>query len=125
MVANLRSVLFCRSLWVAKRFAAEPGIRTHRTQGQVLRALFDLDVVDPNRLRPMGSEDLLGQSLLLGRSDADPKDEATCGHEVVEALGLVSLKNPDSQQETGASSNDADDRGGNAGFPATASRKRH
>jgi hypothetical protein len=40
-------------------------------------------------------------------------------------LGLVPPKNPDSQQKAGASSNDADERGGNAGFPATGSRKGH
>ena len=76
--------------------------------------LFDLDLMDPNRLRPMGLQDLLGQRLLLGRSDADPKDETARGHEVIEASGLVSPKNPGNQQEAGASDNDTHERGGDS-----------
>jgi hypothetical protein len=86
--------------------------------------LFDLDLMDPNRLRPMGLQDLLGQSLLLGRSDADPKDETARGHEVIEASGLVSPKNPGNQQEAGASDNDTHERGGDSSLrPAGAPRE--
>jgi hypothetical protein len=109
---------------VAKRLAAEPGIRTNRTEGQVLRTLFELDLMNPNRLRPMGPQDLLGQILLLGRSDADPKDETARGHEVVEASRLVSPKNPGNQQEAGTSDNDTYKRSGDSSLPTARSTRK-
>src|SRR5260370_42518273 len=87
--------------------------------------LFDLDLMDPNRLRPMGLQDLLAQSLLLGRSAADPKDETARGHEVIEASGLVSPRNPGNQQEARATDNDTHARGGDSSLRPAGARREH
>jgi hypothetical protein len=54
------------SLRASERFAAEPGIRSNRAQRQVFRTFLKVDLMDPNRLRFVRQQDLLGQSLLLG-----------------------------------------------------------
>jgi hypothetical protein len=54
------------SLRASERFAAEPGIRSNRAQRQVFRTFLKVDLMDPNRLRSVRQQDLLGQSLLLG-----------------------------------------------------------
>jgi hypothetical protein len=57
---------------LAETFAAEPGIGSKRTQGQVVRTLFDLDLMDPNGLGPMGHQDILREGLLLGVTEREP-----------------------------------------------------
>jgi hypothetical protein len=53
------------SLWVSERLAAEPRIRSNRAQRQIFRPFLKIDLMDPNRTRPVRQQDLLGQGLLL------------------------------------------------------------
>ena len=54
------------SLEASERLAAEPRIRSNRAQRKIFRPFLKIDLMDPNRTRPVRQQDLLGEGLLLG-----------------------------------------------------------
>ena len=66
VAAGARVAVPQESLWASERLAAEPRIRSNRAQRKIFRPFLKIDLMDPNRTRPVRQQDLLGEGLLLG-----------------------------------------------------------
>jgi hypothetical protein len=81
--------------------------------------------MDTYGLAPMRAQDFLRSLLVLGRSNSDPQNEASSGHEIVKTLGLVSPEKPRSKQEADRGGSESHEYSGNAGLTPAASRSKH
>ena len=63
--AGPRGAVPQEGLWASERLAAEPRIRSNRAQRKIFRPFLKIDLMDPNRTRPVRQQDLLGEGLLL------------------------------------------------------------
>src|SRR6187551_821807 len=59
--AGPRGAVPQESLEASERLAAEPRIRSNRAQREIFRPFLKIDLMDPNRARPVRQQDLLGE----------------------------------------------------------------
>src|SRR5207244_1309480 len=69
------------SLRRREAFGPEPGIGAERTQGDFIRVLLDLDLMDPDGAGSAFLEEFLRSFLALRRVNPNPQDEPACRHQ--------------------------------------------